>query len=369
MDISDLVRPAVVGLPPYVPGKPIEEVERELGIKGAIKMASNENPLGPSPEVVRAIAEAAPKAALYPDANAYYLRKALSEHLGVVPEMILTGNGLDDVLRILAETFFRPGDEVVVPDPAFSVYASVSQLVEARPIRVRGRRGLGNDPDAIADAVTEKTRAVFICNPNNPTGTFVGRSDLRSFLDALPPAVLVVLDEAYADFADDPDFPQGLDFVKEGGRRLILLKTFSKIHGMAALRLGYAVADESLISAMHKARDPFNVNLIAQTAGVAALACAEHVKASRDLVRSGRDRFYAGLSRLGLDYLPTQANFVLMDLKRDSKPMYEFLLRRGLIVRPTHSFGLPTCLRVTFGLPEHNDRFFALLEEGLKSGL
>lgn len=369
MDISDLVRPAVMGLPPYVPGKPIEEVERELGIKGAIKMASNENPLGPSPAVIQAIAAAASKAALYPDANAFYLREALSGHLGVRPESILTGNGLDDVLRILAETFFRPGDEIVVPDPAFSVYASVSLLVEARPIRVRGREGLGNDPGALADAVTDRTRAVFLCNPNNPTGTFVGRARMRSFLDSLPPRVLVVLDEAYADFADDPDFPQGIELVKEGGRRLILLRTFSKIHGMAALRLGYAVAEPDLISAMHKARDPFNANGIAQAAGVAALGRADHVEASRELVRAGRRRFYAELGRLGVDYLPTQANFILIDLKRDSRPMYDFMLRRGLIVRPCHSFGLPTCLRVSFGLPEHNDRFLALLAEGLGGGL
>jgi len=369
MDISDLVRPAVLGLPPYVPGKPIEEVERELGIKGAIKMASNENPLGPSPAVIEAIAAAAPKAALYPDANAFYLRKALSEHLGVQPESILTGNGLDDVLRIIAETFFRPGDEIVVPDPAFSVYASVGMLVDAKPIRVRGRKGLGNDPDAMRDAVTGGTRAVFLCNPNNPTGTFVGRAEMRAFLDALPPRVLVVLDEAYADFAEDPDFPQGLDFVKEGGRRLILLRTFSKIHGMAALRLGYAVAEPDIISAMHKARDPFNVNGLAQAAGVAALGRPEHVESSRELVRAGRRRFYAELDRLGVGYLPTQANFILIDLKRDSRPMYEFMLRRGLIVRPTHSFGLPDCLRITFGLPEQNDRFFALLAEGLEAGL
>ncbi len=368
MDISDLIRPAVLGLPPYVPGKPIEEVERELGIKGAVKMASNENPLGPAPEVVEAIAAAAHKAALYPDANAFYLRRALSEHLGIGSECILTGNGLDDVLRIIAETFFRPGDEVVVPDPAFSVYASVSLLVEAKPVRVRGRKGLGNDLDAMRDAVTDRTKAVFVCNPNNPTGTFVGRVEFRDFLDSIPPRILVVLDEAYADFADEPDFPRGIDLVKEGGRRLVVLKTYSKIHGMAALRLGYAVADEAIISAMHKARDPFNVNSLAQAAGVVALGCRDHVDRYKKLVQNGRRYFYAALDELGIDYLPTQANFILIDLKRDSRPMYEFLLRKGLIVRPTHSFGLPTCLRISFGLPEQNERFFTLLKEGLAAG-
>jgi len=367
--MTDFIRPAVLGLPTYVPGKPIEELERELGISGAIKMASNENPLGPSPQVIKAVADAAARAALYPDANAFYLRRALSEHLGVGPERILVGNGLDDVLRILAETFFRRGDEVVVPDPTFSVYASTSLLVEAHPVRVRARKGLGNDLGAMRDAVTDRTRAVFICNPNNPTGTFVDRAELRSFLDSLPPGVLVVLDEAYADFAEDPDFPRGLDLVKEGTRPLVLLKTFSKIHGMAALRLGYAVADEALVAAMNKVRDPFNASGVAQAAGVAALGAADHVERSKELVREGRRRFYAELARLGIDYLPTEANFILLDLKRDSRPIYDFLLRGGLIVRPTHSFGLPTCLRVTFGLREQNDRFFALFEEGLKAGL
>lgn len=369
MYIDDLIRPAVLSLPDYVPGKPIEEVERELGISGAIKMASNENPLGPSPEVVAAVAEAATKAALYPDANAFYLKRALSSLLGVGSERILAGNGLDDVLRILAETVLRPGDEVVVPDPTFSVYASVSQLVEARPVRVRARRGLGNDLGAMRDAVTGRTRAVFICNPNNPTGTFVRRSELASFLDSLPKSVLVVLDEAYADFADDPEFPSGLELVREGGRPLVLLKTFSKLHGMAALRLGYAVADPSLVAAMNKVRDPFNASGLAQAAGVAALGAKEHIERSLGLVREGKRLFYERLGELGIEYLPTQANFILIDLKRDSRPVYDYLLKRGIIVRPTHSFGLPTCIRVTFGLPEHDERFFELLREALTAGI
>jgi histidinol-phosphate aminotransferase len=369
MDMSDFIRPAVESIPDYVPGKPIEEVERELGIKGAVKMASNENPLGPSREVVAAVAEAAAKAALYPDANAFYLKRALSDLLGVGPERILPGNGLDDVLRILAETVLRAGDEVVVPDPTFSVYASVSQLVEAKPVRVRARAGLGNDLGAMRDAVTARTRAVFVCNPNNPTGTLVRRAELVSFLDSLPKGVLVVLDEAYADFADAPEFPSGLELVKEGGRPLVLLKTFSKLHGMAALRLGYAVADASLVAAMNKVRDPFNASGLAQAAGVAALGAREHIERSLELVRSGKRRFYAELGELGIECLPTQANFILIDLGRDSRPMYDFMLRRGLIVRPTHSFGLPTCIRVTFGLPEQNERFFALLREALAAGI
>ena len=369
VDIQDLIRPAVLKLPTYVPGKPIEELERELGIGGAIKMASNENPLGPSDEVRRAIALAAGKSAIYPDANAFYLKEALAASLQVEASNLLVGNGLDDVLRILAETFFSPGDEVVLPRPSFSVYESVSLLADARPVPVRGETGLGNDLVAMGAAVTERTKAVFICNPNNPTGTFVRGPELAEFLAGLPPSVLVVVDEAYADFADDPGFPQVLPLIREGDRRLILLRTFSKIHGMAGLRLGVAVAQREIVAAMLKVKDPFNVNSLALEAGIAALGSVAHVERSRELVRQGRLRFYAELEGLGLEYLPTQANFILIDLKRDSRPLYDYLLGRGLIVRPTHSFGLPTCLRVTFGTPAHNDRFFELFREGLKAGL
>jgi histidinol-phosphate aminotransferase len=367
--MSDLIRPAVLRMPTYVPGKPIEEVERELGISGAIKMASNENPLGPSAEVREAIAQAIGKIALYPDANAFYFKAALAAQLGLEPSNLLVGNGLDDVLRIIAEAFFQPGDEVIVPKPTFSVYEAVSLLADAVPIAVRGGRGLGNDLAAMKAAITDRTKAVFICNPNNPTGSFVGRAELAAFLEGLPARLLVIVDEAYADFADDPDFPQALPLIKAGAPRLVMLRTFSKIHAMAGLRLGYAAAGSELISALLKVKDPFNVNGIALAAGVAALGSASHVERSKELVREGRRRFYAELGAMKVDYLPTQSNFILIELGRDSRPLYEFLLRKGLIVRPTHSFGLPTCLRVTFGTPEQNDRFFELFREGLASGL
>jgi histidinol-phosphate aminotransferase len=369
VDPSELIRPAVLKIPAYVPGKPIEEVERELGIQGAVKMASNENPLGCSPETRRAIAAAAEKTALYPDANAFYLKEALASALGVEAYQLLVGNGLDDVLRIIAETFFRPGDEIVIPRPSFSVYEAVSLLSEAKPVIVQGRSGLGNDLAAMKAAVTARTKAVFVCNPNNPTGTFVKARELAGFLDGLPSGVLVVVDEAYADFAEDPEFPFALRLLREGEPRIVLLKTFSKIHGLAGLRLGYAVAQRGIVAAMLRVKDPFNVNSLALAAGVAALGSETHVERSRELVRQGRLRFYRELDELGIPYIPTQANFILIDLERDSRPLYEFLLKRGLIVRPAHSFGLPTCIRVTFGLAEHNDRFFELFREALAAGL
>jgi histidinol-phosphate aminotransferase len=361
------IRNCVKEIAPYVPGKPIEEVERELGIKGAIKMASNENPLGTAAAVKQAITDAIGKVALYPDANAFYLREALAAELGVPMGQILIGNGSDDVNKILGETILEVGDEVVIPQPTFSVYEYITRLMNAVPVMITSRSGLGNDLEAMRVAVTAKTKLVFICNPNNPTGTIVKKAVLKEFLDSLPATVMVVIDQAYGDFADDSDYPDGLELVKAGYRNVIIYRTFSKIHGLAGLRLGYCLANPLLVAEMMKVKDPFNANLLAQAAGVAALAAKEHVRASRQLVWSEKRRFYREFDRLGVGYLPTEANFILIDCGRDSTALYEYLLKNGIIVRKTHSFGLPNYLRVTFGTPEQNDRFLELFAAGLKS--
>lgn len=365
MNIEKMVRTCIEKIPPYIPGKPIEEVERELGLNGVTKMASNENPLGPSKEVRQAINNALDKIFYYPDANNYYLKKALAEELGLNEDRIIVGSGLDDVNRILAETFLNPTDEVVIPQPTFSMYQTVTLLMGAKPILVAGN-GLGNDLQAITAAVTKKTKLIFICNPNNPTGTIVKNEELRTFLKGLPGNILVVIDEAYSDFADDPDFPNGIDLLKEGFNNIIVFRTFSKIHGMAGLRLGFAVAEPQLIQNMLKVKDPFNVNLLAQVAGLAALKSKKHVLLSKELVQMGRRFFYKELDELGIEFLHTQANFILINWGRDSKEIYQFLLQHGIIVRPTHSFGLPDYFRVTFGTAEQNDRFFKVLREGIK---
>lgn len=365
MDIEKMIRTTIEKIPPYIPGKPIEEVERELGLSGVTKMASNENPLGPSKEVRQAITNILDKVSYYPDANNYYLKKALADELEVKEEQIIVGSGLDDVNRILAETILKPTDEVVIPQPTFSMYETVTLLMGAKPVLVKGS-GLGNDLSAMAAAVTKKTKLIFICNPNNPTGTIIKNSELREFLRGLPRNILVVVDEAYSDFADDPEFPNGIDLLKEGFDNLIIYRTFSKIHGLAGLRLGFAVAVPELIRNMLKVKDPFNVNLLAQAAGLAALRSKKHVLLSKELVQMGRRLFYKELDELGIGYLPTQANFILIDWGRDSREIYEFLLQNGIIVRPTHSFGLPNYFRVTFGTAEQNDRFFRILREGVK---
>lgn len=365
MNFGQMIRTTIEKIPPYIPGKPIEEVERELGLSGVTKMASNENPLGPSKEVRQAIANNLDKVFYYPDANNFYLKDALAEELGVTSDRILLGSGLDDVNRILAETILKPTDEVVIPQPTFSMYETVTLLLGAKPVLVQGSE-LGNDLTALAAAVTKKTKLIFVCNPNNPTGTIVKKEELKEFLNNLPRNILVVIDEAYSDFADDPDYPNGIELIKEGFDNIIVYRTFSKIYGMAGLRLGFAVADPGLVQYMLRVKDPFNVNLLAQAAGLAALKSKKHVLLSKELVRMGRNFFYKELEELGIDYLPTQANFILIHWGQDSKDIYQFLMQNGIIVRPTHSFGLPDYFRVTFGTAEQNDRFFRVLREGIK---
>ncbi len=366
MKTENFVRSCVKKIPTYVPGKPIEEVERELGIAGVVKMASNENPLGPSKEVRQAITQFLERIYLYPDANHYYLKETLASEYNVTTDQILIGNGLDDVNRILAETILNPGDEVIIPQPTFSMYESVTLLMDAKPVRIVSTKILGNDLPAMKEAITDRTKLIFICNPNNPTGTFVTKQELTSFLNDIPNNILVVIDQAYADFADNPEFPNGLELLKEGYDNLIIFQTFSKIHAMAGLRLGFAIANQELIQQMQKVRDPFNVNLLALTAGIAAINSKKHILLSKKLVQMGRRHFYEELESLGVEYIPTQANFILINCGKDSRELYQYLLKNGIIVRPTHSFGLPNYIRVTFGTAEQNDRFFKFFRAGWK---
>lgn len=357
LGLDKRVRAEIDEIPAYVPGKPIEEVQRELGIDLVIKMASNENPLGPSPEVRQALQKTIDKIAYYPDANGYYLKEAISAELGIASEQILMGNGSDDVNKVLGETLLNPGDEVIIPQPTFSQYEYVTLLMGAKPVVIKGR-DLAHDLEAMNDAITPRTKLIFICNPNNPTGTYLRRDQLQRFVEAVPREIAVIIDEAYADFAAAPDFVSGMALVKAGCSNVIIYRTFSKIYGLAGLRLGFAVAAAELVAKMNRVREPFNVNLLAQTAGIAALAAKEHLRASKDLVAAGREFFYRQLEAMGLTYLPTQANFILIHCGRDSRAIYQYLLRQGIIVRATHSFGLPEYIRVTFGTDAQNQAFF-----------
>lgn len=351
-----LVAENIARLKPYHPGKPIEEVQRELGLTRVVKLASNENPLGPSPRALQAMRSAAERVALYPEGAAPLLRAAISERLGVPQDWLVFGNGSDELLHLVCATFIQPGkDGTVQADPTFAMYEIYATLADADIVKVP-LKNYTHDLEAMADAVTEKTRIVFIANPNNPTGTLVTQKELERFLDRLPERVILVSDEAYDDYVESPDKPNLLPFVKEG-RNIIITRTFSKVYALAGLRVGYAVAPEAMAAYMNRARSPFNVNLIAQAAALAAFEDREYLAKSVAANSAGKRQLCEALDRAGVAYVPSDANFVLIDVKRDSRDVFDALLRKGIIVRAGYGLGLPEHIRVTIGTPEQNALF------------
>jgi histidinol-phosphate aminotransferase len=358
-DLQGPVHPGVAGLTPYQTGKPIDELTRELGITDVIKLASNENPRGPGPLVQEKLAAAAEELSRYPDGGGYLLKQALAKTLNVSPDRITLGNGSNDVLDLAGRISLTPGAEVMVTEHAFVVYRLVTASCGATLVEVPAR-DYGADLEAMKGAITEKTALVFLANPNNPTGTWVTESALIDFLEAVPERVWVVLDEAYFEYVEEADYPDGLKLV-DRYPNLILTRTFSKIHALAALRIGYAVSSAGVADLMNRARQPFNVNALAMAAAEAALADQEFVSTSRQLNRDGRAALVAGFERLGLDFIPSAGNFVAVAVP-DAAAMYQSLLAEGVIVRPIAEYGLPNHLRVSVGLPEENERFLATLE-------
>ena len=356
--MKSLVPAHIARLQPYQPGKPVEELERELGIAEAVKLASNENPLGPSPKALEAARRALGEVHRYPDGSAYYLRHALAERLEVSPEQVVVGNGSNDLLVLLAQALIAPGDEAVLGEPAFVVYRLAVQAVGGRPVAVPLVE-FTHDLAAMARAVTERTKIVFVANPNNPTGTMVTAGQVGELLEALPDGVVVVMDEAYVEYIDREDFPDSLGAVRSG-RKVFVCRTFSKIYGLAGLRVGYAVGPAPVVEAVNRVRPPFNVSRPAQAAALAALDDEPHVRASREANRAGMAQLRAGLEALGLDYVPSVANFLLVKVG-DGQAAYEALLRRGVIVRPMGGYGLGAYVRVTVGTEEENDRFLEAL--------
>ena len=350
---------------PYVPGKPVEEVERELGLKDIIKMASNENPLGPSSLAVKAMRESLEKMHIYPDGNCFYLKQALAAKLKVAPDQLIFGNGSDEILTFITLAYISPGDEAVMVAPSFSEYDFATRLVGGVPrfVPLTGDN-YSYDLEAVLRAVTKKTRLVFICSPNNPTGTIVRKKELDLFVERLPENILLVLDQAYLEYVNEPEHPSGLDYI-EKGHPVIALRTFSKIYGLAGLRIGYGIAPTAIISDLNRVREPFNVNAMAQAAAIAALEDSEHLDNSRNLVNKARKQLTEGLAELGLKPVPDQANFCFVDSKVDSKQVFQALLKRGVIVRTGDIFGLPTFIRVTYGTAEQNSRFLTSLKEVL----
>ncbi|MDK2821417.1 MAG: histidinol-phosphate aminotransferase [Clostridia bacterium] len=357
-------REAILAIKPYIPGKPIEEVQRELGIKDVIKLASNENPLGPSPDAVQALRDASEKVYLYPDGNCYYLKESLAEKLKVSPENLIIGNGTDEILKLLAETYLDSGDEIVMADPSFSEYEFAAKVMGGRAIKVPCRN-FRHDLSAMAAAVTTKTKLVFICNPNNPTGTIVGKAALEGFLKEVPPHVLVVMDEAYAEYVTAEHYPDSLEFVRNGMNNVIVLRTFSKIYGLAGLRVGYGVAASQIVNDVNRVREPFNVNLMAQAAAIAALKDEAHVGKSLEMNNEGKKYLYNQFEALNLKYVPTEANFIFVNIEKDSREVFKELMKKGVIVRTGDIFGYKDFIRVTIGTQRQNEQFIWALKEVL----
>ena len=358
-------REALKGIRPYTPGKPIEEVKRELGIEDVIKMASNENPLGPAPKAVRAMEEAVRQVHFYPDGNCFSLKEAIAAHRGVEAGQIIVGNGSDEIIKLLAETFINEGDNAVMADPSFSEYEFAVTLMGGILKKVPLAEGFRHDLPAMLEAIDENTRLIFVCNPNNPTGTIVGRREVEDFMEKVPDHVVVVFDEAYQEYVESPDYLSGLDYVKAGRDNVMVLYTFSKIYGMGGMRIGYGIANSELMGWVYRTREPFNVNSLAQAGAQAALSDGEHIRISRETNLSGANYLYDQFGEMDLPYTASETNFIWVNVKTDCKEVFTGLMKQGVIVRTGDIFGYPEYIRVTIGTPAQNGRFIRALRDVL----
>jgi len=364
--LSTSHRTAIDRITPYSPGKPIEEVARELGLDPTtiIKLASNENPLGPSPCAVAAIREHLSEIRLYPDSDSFSLRQALAAHLDVQADQVIVGRGSDEVMHFLATAFLQDGDEVVMGDPPFSMYEISTLLMGAVPVKVPLRE-FAHDLPAMAAAITPRTKLVYIANPHNPTGAMNATAEIEAFLAVVPTHVLVVLDEAYYEYVTRADYPQSLAYVRQGCNVLVM-RTFSKIYALAGLRIGYGICGRpEVMQALNQVREPFNVANLAQYAAIASLHDPAQITRSRATNEDGKAFLYAAFARLGLPCVPTESNFILVDVKQPCRDVFGKLLREGVIVRTGDIFGYPTMIRVTIGTAEENTRFITSLERVL----
>lgn len=343
---------------PYVPGKPIEELERELGITSSIKLASNESPLGPSPLAIRALRKGISELNRYPDGSCYFLKESLSERLGFSPDEILIGNGSNEVIELAVRTFMSPGDEAIMAHPSFVVYSMIVQAAGGKNIIVP-LKDWRHDLDSMASRITDKTRIVFIANPNNPTGTINTKSEMDAFMEKVPEGVLVVVDEAYFEYVNSSDYADSIKYLKQH-RDILILRTFSKIYGLAGLRIGYGISKASIITEMNRVRQPFNINSLAQKAALAALKDEKHLVRAKKTNERGKKYLYKEFKSMKMKYLPTEANFIYVILDNDAAPrIYNDFLKQGVIVRPMG----PREIRVTIGLPRENKRFIEALKK------
>ncbi len=353
----------ILSLTPYKAGKPIEELEREYGISGSIKLASNENPMGPSPMAITAMKNAMANLHRYPDSSGYYLINKLADKLSVPKSQIVLGNGSDDVIGMLARVFLTPGDEAIMTSPSFLMYEIFVRSMNAKPVFVPLKE-LSVDLSAIGKAVSEKTRIIFITNPNNPTGSYVTRDSFESFLSQVPPQVVVVLDEAYIEFARDPKCLDGLALVG-ADRPIAVLRTFSKAYGLAGIRIGYGVMPAEIAALLNRVREPFNTNSLALAGAVAALDDNNFLNKTKTLIHTELKFLQDSLKKMGVICFPTQANFFLIDVKQNADAIFNAMLKEGIIVRSMISYGYPEYIRINVGTHEENIRFLDALEKVL----
>jgi histidinol-phosphate aminotransferase len=359
------VAPHISSLVPYPPGKPIEELEREYGIRGSIKLASNENAWGPSPKAVAAIKEELQNLHRYPDGSCYYLAQGLAKKIGINPQEIVFGNGSNEIIGLLITAFLQPGEEVITSHPTFLMYQKLVQVQGGINRVVNLRDDMHHDLKAILGTVSLKTRMIFLDNPNNPTGTIIDRDDFASFIEKLPEEIIVVLDEAYVDFVAPELRIDALTYIRER-KPVAALRTFSKAYGLSGLRLGYGIMDVEMAAYLDRVRQPFNVNSLAQAGGVAALADDEHYRMTLQNTREGIAWLRKEVERLGCRSMETHTNFFLIDVKGDGKKLYEHMLYEGVIVRPMQAYGYPHYIRITVGRREENQRFVKALAKSLK---
>ncbi|CBL44610.1 similar to histidinol-phosphate aminotransferase 1, HisC [gamma proteobacterium HdN1] len=364
-DFLSLAMPQVQSLSPYIPGKPIEELQRELGLTKIVKLASNENPLGPSPKSLAAIEGELKHLTLYPDGNGFALKSALAERFSLDIHQITLGNGSNDLLDLVARAFLGQGREAIYSEYAFAVYPISTQAVGATGIAVPAKE-YGHDLSAMLAAITPRTSVIFLANPNNPTGTWFDRQALSAFLAAVPDRVIVVLDEAYTEYVGEAAFPNGFEFLN-AHRNLIVTRTFSKAYGLAGLRVGYAVSDPAIADTLNRVRQPFNVNSLALIAATAALSDDEYLQRSFQTNREGLALLAEGVRALGLDYIPSVGNFITVHFGRPAQPIYQALLREGVIVRPVANYGLRDALRISVGTLAENQYFLEALTRVLGS--
>ena len=353
----------ILSIKPYTPGKPLEELEREYGIGDSIKLASNENPLGPSPMALEAIRQAMSKLNRYPDGSGHDLIGKISDHIGIAPRHIVLGNGSDEIIGMLAFALLQPGDEAILPNPSFLMYEIMVRGAGAVPVFVP-LIALSIDLDRILEQITPKTRIIFLCNPNNPTGTIITRKTFETFIKQIPDEIIVVVDEAYIEFVRDQNCAVSFEYINDK-TPLITLRTFSKLYGLAGLRIGYGVMPAEIADILNRIRLPFNANSLAQIGACAALEDKGFLNKVLSVIHEGLDFLHDGLDRLGIKYFPTQTNFFLIDVCKDADDIYEDMLKQGVIVRSMTSYGYPNYIRVNVGLPDENVRFLKALEKSM----